>query len=347
MRGHHLTALSHIEGGIKIISELQPSNKSKDAWSISDTPYVAPSVLNPIFIRLDRQASEVVYGRKRVLLYQMLDDKASGYHEDVPAIFTSLEQARNSLDHFRTFAMRFIESAASQPSFADADKRAHTLHVLKTLSSIRLQQWSAAFNAFISTIAPSDKVGQAAIHVLKMHRIVTGVVTTIDEERSFTDETVWDQYKPQFARIISHAASIVELQLESQKQEGNRFSSPSLDSGIGFPLYFVSSKCRDGALRWKAIELLNSVDRQEGLYNSHLVAKVARHLIEVEECGLDREGEFLTAAEVPRENRLGGTEFRLVSDRRVHLTHNRCGKREIGGDGYEGGIVVVEEWLEW
>lgn len=347
MRGHHHTALSHIEGGVKIISELQLGEKPTDVWSISSIPYATPSILNPIFIRLDRQASEVVYGRKRLLLDKVLDDKVSGYHEDVPVTFKSLEQARNSLDHMRTFSMRFIQSAVSQPSWSDPVKKAHTLQVLKTLSSIRLQQWSTAFNAFTQDISVFDKAGQEAIHVLKMHRIVTGVVMTVDEERSFADETVWDQYRPQFERIISHASSIIGLHPESYEQEQRRWSSLSLDLGIGFPLYFVASKCRDGALRWKAIELLKAVDRQEGLYNTHLVAVIAQHLVEVEERGLGGEGEFLRACEVPRENRLGGTEIRLESDRRVHLTHSRYGKREIGGDGYEGGKAVVEEWFEW
>lgn len=347
MRGHHRTALSHIEGGVKIISELQPSTIATDRWSVSETPYAAPSVLNPIFIRLDRQASEVLYGRKRLLLNKILDDEASGYHENIPLSFASLDQARNSLDHIRTFSMRFIQAAVSEPAWLDRSKRAHTLQVLKTLTSIRLKQWSTAFDAFSYTMPISDIAGQEAIHVLKMHRLVNGITSTVDEERSFADETVWDQYKPQYERIVSHAISVLNLYPESWEKEQRRWSSLSLDAGIGFPLYFVASKCRDGELRWKAIELLRAVDRQEGLYNTHLVSRIAQHLVEAEERGLNAEGKFLTAEEVPRENRLGGTEIRLVGDKRVHLSHGRYGKRELGGDGYEGGKMVVEEWFEW
>lgn len=98
--------------------------------------------------------------------------------------------------------MRFIKSAMSQPSFSNPVKKALTLEVLKSFSFIRLQQWSIAFKSFIQNNADFDIVGQEAIHVLKMHRIVVGVVMGVDEERSFADETVWDQYKSQFESIV-------------------------------------------------------------------------------------------------------------------------------------------------
>jgi hypothetical protein len=243
--------------------------------------------------------------------------------------------------------MRFIKSAKSQPSFSDPVKRALTLKVLKSLTSIRVQQWSTAFNSFIQNNADFDVAGQEAIHVLKMHRINTGVVMEIDEEQSFADETVWDQYKPQFESIVSHATSIIELQIKSCEKEGCKRSTFYLDSGISFPLFFVASKCRDGALRRKSIELLRAVDRQEGVLNSLLTAKIAERLVSIEEEGLVSGEGFLRASDVPRENRLGGTEIRWATDRRAHLTCSRRGRRQIGGDGYEGGNVVVEEWLEW
>lgn len=347
MRGHHGTAISHIEGGVKIISELHPSTKPTEIWSISTIPYAEPSILNPIFIRLDRQASEISAGRKRLLLDQVLDDKASGYHEDIPLIFTSLEQARNSLDHIRTFAMRFIKSAMSQPSSSDLVRRALTLEIVKSLSFIRLQQWSTALKSFIQNYADFDVTGREAIHVLKMHRIVMGVVMGIDEDQSFANETVWDQYESQFESIVSHATSIIELNIESCAKDGRKRSTFHLDSGISFPLFFVASKCRDGAVRRKSIELLRAVDRQEGILNSFLTAIVAERLVSIEEEGLAGEEGFLRAIEVPRENRLGGIEIRWATDRRVQLSYSRMGRRMIGGDGYEGGNVVVEEWLEW
>lgn len=347
MRGHLAAAISHIEGGVKIICELQPGTKRAEAWSISTIPYAEPSILNPIFIRLDRQTSEMSSWRKRLLLDQILDDKASGYHEDIPLIFTSLEQARNSQDHIRTSAMRLVKSAASQPSFSDPAKRALTLEALKSLNLVRLQQWSTAFNSFIQNNADFDVAGQVAIHVLQMYHIRTCVVMGVDEDRSFADGTVWDQYEPQFESIVSHAASINELQIRCCEKEGRRQSTFSLDAGVGFPLFFVASASRDGALRRRAIELLRAVDRQEGVMNSLLAARILERFVSIEEEGLVGRSGFLRSSEVPRENRLAGMKAEWVTDRRMHLSYTRMGRRMIGGDGVEGGDVVVEEWIEW
>ncbi|KAI9745015.1 MAG: hypothetical protein M1818_001293 [Claussenomyces sp. TS43310] len=347
MRGRLGAAISHIEGGVKIISELQPGTEPAETWSISTIPYAESSILNPIFIRLDKQACEISSGRKRLLLNQILVDKASGYHDDIPLIFASLEQARNSLDHIRTFAMRFVESAASQPSFSDPVKRALTLEVLKNLTFVKLQQWSSAFDSFTKNSAGFDVAGQVAIHVLEMHRIVTGVVMEVDEDRSFADGTVWDQYEPQFESIVSHATSITELHLASCVREGRKRSTFYLDEGVANPLFFVAGTCRDGALRRKSIELLRVMDWQEGIMHTSLAAQIAERFMSIEEEDLVGGEGFLRASEVPGENRLAGMEVRWVTDRSVHLSYNRMGRRMIGGDGYEGGKVVVEEWMEW
>lgn len=347
MRGHIRTAISHIEGGVRIISELQPSNKSTGTWSISTTPYADPSTLNTIFIRLDRQACQVLSQRKRLLLDEILDDKASGYHEDIPLILTSFEQARNSLDHIRTFSMRFVKSAASQPSFSDPAIRALTLAAMKSLSLIKVQQWSTAFNSFVQNKADIDAADQEAMHVLEMHRIVTGMVLEIDEDRFFADGTLWDRYAPQFQSIISHAMSINKLHLASCEKEGRKQPVFHLDAGIGFPLFFVASSCRDGALRRRAIELLRAVDRQECVMNSLVVARLAERFMSIEEEGLVSGEGFLKASEVPRENRLAGMELRWMTDQCVQVAYSKMGRRLIGGDGYEGGTVVVEECIEW
>lgn len=348
MRGNLIAAISHIEGGVKIISELQPSTKLQDTWSVSTTPYAEPSILNPIFLRLDRQASEISPGRKRLLLDHILDDKAAGYSEHIPRVFTSLEEARNSHDHIRTFAMRFVKSAASKPSFSHPANRALTLETLRSVNFVRLQQWSTAFKSFIrNNNADFDVAGEVAIHVLEMHRIVTGVVMEVDEDLSFADGTVWDQYQPQFESIITRATLITDLHIRVCEKEGRSSSTFSLDAGVGFPLFFVASTSRDGALRRKAIELLRAVDRQEGVMNSLLAARIAERFVSIEEEGLVcREG-FLKASQVPKENRLAGMGGKWIADRCMVLTYRRMGRRMIGGDGYEGGSVVVEECIKW
>jgi hypothetical protein len=60
----------------------------------------------------------------------------------------------------------------------------------------------------------------------------------------------------------------------------------NLNMGLIVPLYFVAGKCRMHSVRRKAIELLRVRERQEGVSNSFMAAKVAERLVEIEEEGL-------------------------------------------------------------
>jgi hypothetical protein len=61
LRGHHATAISHINGGIKILSAFHQSASSScsshSTISQSGTPYVSTLTLTLIFVHLDTQAS--------------------------------------------------------------------------------------------------------------------------------------------------------------------------------------------------------------------------------------------------------------------------------------------------
>jgi hypothetical protein len=81
--------------------------------------------------------------------------------------------------------------------------------------------------------------------------------------------------------MASHATSIIKLHIGPYKKEGRKPSTFSLNSGINFPLFFVASKRRDGAIRRKQIKLLRALDRQEGVYNSLLMALLLDRLVSI------------------------------------------------------------------
>lgn len=95
----------------------------------------------------------------------------------------------------------------------------------------------------------------------------------------------WDDYNDRFAEIVSLAAAVV----------GNSHATHSLlrvdqmqpvfclDDGVLAPLYEVATLCRDPTIRRRAVDILRSAPRQEGLFNSHLLAMVAEKAIAIEE----------------------------------------------------------------
>jgi hypothetical protein len=104
------------------------------------------------------------------------------------------------------------------------------------------------------------------------------------------------------------------------------------------PLSFTAIKCRHSQVRRKAIALLRSANRQEGIWNSLLTATVIERLMDIEEDELSRETP--DAASIPKWKRVLGVEIRLDSEnRRANLKYLKL--RE------DGTRDKVEEWIEW
>jgi hypothetical protein len=120
----------------------------------------------------------------------------------------------------------------------------------------------------------------------------------IDYWRAVNDECIWDELMSNWTEIIELAEEFVNCSMREDRSvwrslgERQKQVIFDLDTGLIVPLYFVAGKCRDSRIRRKAIQLLRASERQEGVSNSLMTAKVAERLVEIEEEGLlDREGE--------------------------------------------------------
>lgn len=184
---------------------------------------------------------------------------------------------------------------------------------------------------------------QRGIHILKMQRIMMGVYFSVDILRAAGDETVWDEHLPEFEKILRHAAQLVDH--HGPEDVNNSQLVFTLDTEIIAALYFVAAKCRHGAVRRKAIALLKKEQRQEGVWNSLLTAKVAERLVAIEEEGTvflntDRTSESENARQVPRWKRVVGVEIRFDAEqKRASLKYKKLNEN--------GGVVGAQEWLEW
>lgn len=326
---------------MKIISELQTRQVNSNL-SFSPSPYVPLPILNQIFLRLDTQASQIASDRQPHLLSQNLSTSDSGNDEEIPSSFKSLEAARNALDCIRTCASR---TAQTLPIPALKDPNAKTLSpsrtaevklsvdLIRNFSAIRLKQWSSAFESLLRDKHSLSETEQRAVLILKLHRVMMGISFTADFIHAMHDEMVWDMFFEDYKTMISYAAEI----LESTK-EHKSWSSFTVDTEIILPIYFAAVKCRDSRWRRKAIELLRSGQRQEGIWNSLLTASVAERVVEIEEEGLD--GAMVSAKEICRWNRVLGVEVRFATEQRgANLKYIKLGEN--------GRIDRIEEWVEW
>jgi hypothetical protein len=147
LRGHHSAALKHVDSGIKIISELSSSSISSTSThlTISTTPYTPLSTLRRIFIRLETQAGTVTFGQRRSLISTSYELGSKGCEESIPAAFTSIEEARNSLEYIRLSQPRITNTLHYRPirfpprsSKDRSSSRAHPLLCLSLPPAVEL-----------------------------------------------------------------------------------------------------------------------------------------------------------------------------------------------------------------
>ena len=246
----------------------------------------------------------------------------------IPLMFSSVSEARNSL------AFHWHQSSFSLSHVGEIDIGLAIAFSAWHQKSVKiLEQWSSAFNTFIQArgnmLTENEKKG---VGILRIQEVIA--FTSLHLPRTkFDDQTLWDQFCPEFGRIITLASEIIGSNL------GSRNSWFSLDLGLIGPLYETSARCRDPLIRRKAILLLKSANMQEGIWNSFLAAKVAERVVQIEEAEL---GDIKSCADVPDWARLSGVSptFDPV-ERRAAFRYTRLGSRH--------NLVrrTVEEVIEW
>ena len=117
-------------------------------------------------------------------------------------------------------------------------------------------------------------------------------------------------------------------------------------TGMIMALYLVAIKCRDSRIRQRAVELLEEIQLQEGLFSSNLISPFARRVVKLEEgraramMGIDDENVLLKCEDVPEQARfLDVTINADMPD--PTLGRLICGVWSGDGDGFE----LVEEWV--
>jgi hypothetical protein len=326
---------------VKIVAELtaevEGSQTSTMPLEVSKTPYVPLSMLNLVFVRLDSQVTHILGDRNRKLLSPVLDDKGRGYQADIPTSFSSIEEARNSLD----YVWKGYSRVREQDQLLDEMGRSASMldfqfNVVRSVVLLRLQKWSRAFkNFFRCNPQDFDYLSQEHIHVMKLHHILIEIFLKINLAVS-NYEIFWDDYYVEFRSMLEHAAEVTKLSTKSS----NNVLRPvfSLDMGIILPLYLVAAKCRHPTLRRKSIALLKSTPRQEGILNSWLVGRVLERMVEIEEKNFEN---IECAEHIPDWARLNGVAVTFDPEgRRAYLQYLRQEHKESN-------METIEELIEW
>lgn len=268
-------AFRHFKGGMTIIMDAV-ARKQSFAGPQSMADRIESSIL-PAFHRLELLSA--LFGNSASWPYPV------ALSDTIPAKFTSIVDARDSMVHLMNLSLRFVQSIQMleyEPYAIPMSAYDEQAELLKYL-----QLWRTRFSTFQTSRARQLIADDHyAANVLEIQRIVANSWVS----------TVMDPYQcAHDAHIPAYTAAVVLAEQiygtgNMQIRHARRASTFLLDVEIVGPLHWVCIKCRDPAVRRRAIAVMRSMNRREGMWNSKIAAAIAERVMVVEEAGLDWPG---------------------------------------------------------
>jgi hypothetical protein len=262
-QNHYESALTQISCGTHLYSEWRRTRElSAEDRTIDDEELEIQ--LGHVFRRLMLQSSlfPVTKVNHRFLLPEFTPKPL-----EMPMMFDNIVEARDCLNHCVATALHYQRKA---PASIRED----------TKSTAALEEWSAAFDDYrIRNDRRLNAVEKRNCFILEMQQ--RGIELSI-LARTFQSEMVFDEYLPQFARIVALGRYVAESKKDTLTF-GKILHHPKFDSAMILPLYLVASRCRDPMLRRQALDVLAVGPRQEGVWNGRILMSVAEKIIETEE----------------------------------------------------------------
>lgn len=257
--------------------------------------------------------------------------------DDPSWVFSNIEEAKNIFEYGRYL---LASSHPARPS-SDTGKEfsAHALEDYISYCTKLLAKFSHSLQVFEETkgllFTPREEI---AIAVLRLH-ILNAYVSFHAEYLPLAYRLSKSQLLPQMTEMVLLGEKVISSALSNTYFE-SQTTSFCLDMGLVIPLYTVASQSPDTTIRRRAISLLRSVPRQEGLWHSLVVAKAAERIMEIEE---SQEGVQLRpfVDDMMWSASPGSRTILQVDGRGVRLQYERTG----GGNKSHGG--VVEEIMKW
>nr|OQO29318.1 hypothetical protein B0A51_02894 [Rachicladosporium sp. CCFEE 5018]OQO29868.1 hypothetical protein B0A51_02320 [Rachicladosporium sp. CCFEE 5018] len=315
LRGEHGPAMEHFKAGMHIALG---AAKQKPRTPYNQMQSTREQVM-PFFYRLE--------------LLAMLTGLESHWKYPVEAIevvletFETIREARDSLVHLMNLSMRHIRSLRLRRFEADVkDEDLATQHSLLAC----LSSWKSAFEAVQKGCF--SPVEQRSAHILEIHYITT--ITWVARSDAISESST-DIYLEDFERAVSLAET---LQVAALAEETHS-STFVFDMEFVPHIYLIATKCRHPLVRRRAIAVLRSSFRREGLWDSNSSAAVAERIMQREEAGLD----VADGTEWPGESaRIHNAFFDMGSGINPHMHQLTYFSKP---DGLQGGWTIEQETI--
>ncbi|KAG9234779.1 hypothetical protein BJ875DRAFT_293666 [Amylocarpus encephaloides] len=281
MQGRHVTAITHIQSGAKLLRETlcDGENGVLRHGVFGSTrqidSYVPLDVLARIFAGLNSQVA-MMFGDEKLKLVE--DSSRGTIDSGLPFSFSSVREAKGIFEYgYCLYTRSQPDELSCDPAEYPAAVKAHADHFASLTS-----KYSFALQAFFeskgSSLTPKEDI---AFAVLQLH-VLNNLVSLHAEQMPQDSQSRCELFQPHIIKMLALGEKIVSA-IVSDDDHGGQATSFCSDMGYVIPLYSVATRTPDLAIRGRAIELLRSTSRQEGLWNSLLAAEAAERVMEIQQ----------------------------------------------------------------
>lgn len=315
LRGHYMSSLSHLVSGLNVLEEeqrqptLQPGSclprelllglflrmdsQRMDIGGAGTIPGKMLSILAPLsipacFSSLNEAwlQLDILYHKSMQLMYRADEALPESHFVPTTELWQSMIAEKQSLEELR----QCWENALSM-----------------------MQGWSPGGEPSFPRNRPPGRI------LLDMTNIAIKIVLDMD---LINPESDFDRYNDEFRVIVSDAEEYIQRTSEPRSASTSRSPTPqpfqqgssaspsvvtasppssqypkpllpkpdpiplpifTLSLGCVSNLYFAAARCRNTAIRHRALDLLRRCNRREGLWDSTIAAHVAANVIAIEE----------------------------------------------------------------
>ena len=288
LRGNYAASRKHMDSGRRIAAQCWSSEQSTSQKKRSGE-------IAEVFARLDLFA--LSFSDAAAPYQYTLDDLLRTSPDLRPRKFESIHEAHVSLMDL----IRWLLVTGDQMIFKSDPLDPLMGYYEAELSKCRerLREWQYHWDRLLTASESRDTVDA------KMVELWYNKGVALADSGFIGPESRYDSSIAQFRRIVE--MSEVVCSTIRQNGEGSDYS---LDLGYLAATFFAAIRCRDPSLRRRAISVLESHSRREGMWESTAAGAIARRWMQLEEDGL---GEIDIAAQVPESKRIAVLDLAVDS----------------------------------
>jgi hypothetical protein len=277
IRGNFAEAFQHVRSAVKVLQGFEAQESQRDGAAY------------PVPVSRLRSLLVSVYGQLRAMVNDTYLEAGSRdilVSECKPAVlFTSVQEAHSYVEGLLHNSLAFLQGMDGQLAKVDSERiEAGVARHRELCEALASSENALTVLGQRLRETGTDTQDQEGLVILRVYLLMLSIWLRIDVFRPDERESAYDDAEDLLEEMLRLCESVVERNQQPEE------SPPTCSSGLGcvLPLHVVAARCRNPRVRRRAVHLLLTCSRREGIWDARLAGRVASRTIEVEEQAVGR-----------------------------------------------------------